>query len=463
MSTAALPKNLHNTCVIGAGPAGLAVARALAQHGLPYTQIERHTATGGVWDIDAPGTPMYESAHFISSRTLSGFDGFPMPNTYADYPPHRDILAYLRAFADAYGLTERIEFGVTVKNITKLEDGSWLVERADGTATRHDNVVSCTGAQWFPNEPEIPGTFSGEVRHTLTYRSPHEFEGKRVLVVGAGNSGCDIACDAARSADRAVISMRRGYWFIPKHIFGQPVDVFAENGPHLPKRVEQAVFGTMLRLLMGKPERLGLQKPDHRLFETHPVLNSMLWHHLQHGDIEARPGIKTTAGKTVTFTDGRSEDFDLILLATGYRHLVPHGQEYFGDPQHPDLYLSSFSREHAGLFGVGYVETNSGAYQVFDLQAQLIANYLAARANGADSAARFAFLIRTERPDLSGGVKFDRSPRHRGYVDSHALTSHLRKLFTQMGWDPRATTPTGGSAAKSGRTAREQSARERVR
>ncbi|RLP78119.1 NAD(P)/FAD-dependent oxidoreductase [Mycetocola tolaasinivorans] len=427
--------------MIGAGPAGLAVARALKQHGRPYTQIERHTATGGVWDIDAPGTPMYESAHFISSRTLSGFGGFPMPDHYADYPPHRDILAYLRSFADAYGLTEAIEFGVSVARIEKLEDGSWLVEREGGETTRHDSVISCTGAQWFPNIPEIPGNFTGEVRHTLSYRSPHELEGKRVLVVGAGNSGCDIACDAARSADRAVISMRRGYWFIPKHIFGMPVDVFAEGGPHLPKRVEQAVFGRMLRLLVGKPERLGLQKPDHRLFETHPVLNSMLWHHLQHGDIEARPGIKTTAGKTVTFTDGRSEDFDLILLATGYRHLVPHGQEYFGDPQHPDLYLSSFSREHDGLYGVGYVETNSGAYQLFDLQAQLIANYLSARAHGNESASRFRQLILTERPDLSGGVKFDKSPRHRGYVDSHALTTHLRKLYQRMGWSPESTPP----------------------
>ncbi|WP_202970910.1 NAD(P)-binding protein [Saccharothrix sp. ALI-22-I] len=120
-----------DTCIIGAGPAGLAVARALAERGLPYTHLERHSAVGGLWDIDNPGSPMYESAHFISSRTLSGFGGFPMPESYADYPPHRDILAYLRSFADAYGLTGRIEFGVEVTKVDKDADGGWTVARAD--------------------------------------------------------------------------------------------------------------------------------------------------------------------------------------------------------------------------------------------------------------------------------------------------------------------------------------------
>jgi cation diffusion facilitator CzcD-associated flavoprotein CzcO len=96
-------ENQDDTCVIGAGPAGLAVARALAERDLPYTHIERHTGPGGLWDIDNPGSPMYESAHFISSRTLSGFGGYPMPNHFADYPPHRQILSYLTSFADAYG------------------------------------------------------------------------------------------------------------------------------------------------------------------------------------------------------------------------------------------------------------------------------------------------------------------------------------------------------------------------
>lgn len=435
-----------DTCVIGAGPAGLAVARALAERDLPYTHIERHTGPGGLWDIDNPGSPMYESAHFISSKTLSGFGGFPMPDHFADYPPHRQILSYLTSFADAYGLRDRIEFGTEVRSVDKNPDGGWTVTRADGRTSTHRQVVVCTGAQWHPNVPDLPGDFGGEIRHTVTYRSSAELRGKRVLVVGAGNSGLDIACDAARSADHAAISMRRGYWFIPKHLFGRPVDTIAAGGPHLPMWLQQKLFGGLLRLLNGDPRRLGLQKPDHKLFETHPALNSLLIHHLQHGDITARPGIARTEGRTVRFTDGTSDEFDLILLATGYVHRVPVAQKYFGDEQHPDLYLSAFSREHQGLFGVGFVETNSGAYQLFDSQAQLIASFIRDARAGLPTAERFARRIRGDRPDLSGGLRFVDSPRHTGYVHSEAFVKYLAKVAEDMGWRTAGRPPRAASA-----------------
>ena len=419
-------------CVIGAGPAGLAVARALSERRIDYIQLERHSALGGAWDIDNPGGPMYESAHFISSKTVSGFSGFPMPDAYPDYPNHRQILDYLRSFADGYGLTEKIELGVEVTDVQRDGD-QWMVARGDGTSTRHDAVIVCTGAQWHPNVPDVPG-FTGEIRHSQTYRSATEFTGRRVLVVGGGNSACDIACDAARNADYTAISMRRGYWFVPKHVFGVPADIVGGAGSFLPKRVERALVQPLLRLLNGDPTRLGLQKPDHKLFQTHPLVNSLLLHHLQHGDITARPGVRSADGHTVTFTDGTSDEFDLIVLATGYRHQVPVAQRYFGDEQHPDLYLNCFSREHDRLFGVGFLETNSGAYQLFDQQAHLIAAYLDERARNTRRADEFAARIRSERPDLSNGLKFDSSPRHIGYVDSDAYVKYIKKVAREQGW-----------------------------
>jgi flavin-binding monooxygenase-like protein len=438
----------YNTCVIGAGPAGLAVARALAERHLPYTHIERHTGPGGIWDIDNPGSPMYESAHFISSRTLSGFGGWPMPDHFADYPSHQKILAYLRSFSDAYGLTDRIEFGVEVRGVEKNADGSWTVARADGRESVHGQVVVCTGAQWHPNVPDLPGTFTGEVRHSAGYRSADELRGKRVLVVGAGNSGCDIACDAARSADHAVISMRRGYWFIPKHVFGRPVDTLAHVGPQLPVWLQQKFFGALLRIVNGDLARLGVPKPDHKLFETHPAINSMLIHHLQHGDITAKPGVARTEGRTVHFTDGTHDDFDLILLATGYKHAVPVAQEYFGDEQHPDLYLSAFSREHRGLHGVGFVETNSGAYRLFDTQAQMIASFIHDTQRGLPTAERFVRMIGNDAPDLSGGLRFVASPRHAGYVHSSAFVKYLAKVAAEMGWRTAGDPPRLTSARR---------------
>lgn len=424
---------MSDTCIIGAGPAGLATARALKARGLPYSHLERHTGVGGLWDIDNPGTPLYESAHFISSKTLSGFSGYPMPSDYPDYPDHRQILAYLQGFADRYGLAGAVEFGTEVTAVEPVERG-WRVTRADGSATEHRHVVAATGVQWYPNTPQLPGNYTGEVRHSVTYRSADEFKGRRVLVVGAGNSGCDIACDAARSADHAVLSLRRGYWFIPKHVFGLPVDVFAANGPKLPMWLEQRVFGGLLRVLNGDLTRLGLPKPDHKLFETHPLLNSQLIHHLQHGDVTARPAIADTDGTTVTFTDGTTEDVDLILLATGYRHRIPYAQHLVGDEQHPDLYLTAFSR-HTGLYGVGYIETNSGAYGLMDAVAHLVAGHIADRTERPQRWQEFEEQIRADRPDLSGGIRFVNSPRHRGYVDSTAFKHYLHKVAKDQGWE----------------------------
>ncbi|WP_061960540.1 flavin-containing monooxygenase [Demequina flava] len=429
------------TLIVGAGPGGLAAARALADHGLDYDHVERHSAIGGLWDIDNPGSPMYESAHFISSKTLSNFPGFPMPEDYPDYPSHRQILAYLRAFAAHYHLDQRIQLETTVTSVTPTPTGRYTVKFKPASAgskpyqRTYDHVIAASGVQWEPNVIDVPG-FTGEVQHSQTYRDPQEFAGKRVLIVGAGNSGCDIACDAARSAEHAVISMRRGYWFIPKHIFGVPVDVFADNGPALPMATEQSVFGSLLRRINGDVTRLGLQEPDHKLFETHPILNDQLLHHLRHGDVTARPGIASADGSTVTFTDGTSADFDLILLATGYCHSVPYAQDLYGDEQHPDMYLTAFSR-NSGLYGLGFVETNSGAYRLMDMLAEMIASHIWDRDHRPGQWERFERHVASDDPDLTGGLQLVNSPRHQGYVDSHTMDRYLRMVCRRMGWDLR--------------------------
>ena len=425
---------MRDTCIIGAGPAGLAAARALKERGLPYTHIERNPGVGGLWDINATGSPMYESAHFISSKTLSGFTGFPMPDDYPDYPSYKQIFAYINSFADHYGLRESIEFDTEVTNVEKLDDGGFRVTRANGKATEHDQVIVASGVQWYPNIPEIPGNYTGEVRHTVTYRAPTEFTNHRVLVVGAGNSGCDIACDAGRHADAAYISVRRGYWFILKHVFGKPADVFAEEGPTLPMWLEQFAFGKMLRVLNGDMTRLGLPKPDHKLFETHPILNTQLLHYLQHGDVIAKPAIETTEGTTVTFTDGTSVDVDVIMLATGYLHKVPFAQDLMGSEQHPLMYMTAFSRT-SGLYGVGFVETNGAAYVLMSQLSAMIAAHIDDKTKRPEKWAEFEQRIQADEPDLSRGIKFVDSPRHQGYVDGVAITRYIKKTAKQFAWD----------------------------
>ncbi|GAA2735601.1 flavin-containing monooxygenase [Actinocorallia aurantiaca] len=422
-------------CVIGAGPAGLSAGRALRRLGVAYDQYERHTDVGGIWDLDNPGTPMYESAHFISSRKTSGFFGFPMPESYPDYPGHRRILDYTRRFADAYGLREHIRFGTAVTGVEQDGDG-WTVELGNGTRLPYRAVVCATGVTWTPRLPHHEGEFAGEIRHSVTYRDPAEFRGKRVLVVGLGNSGADIACDAAAGADAAFVSVRRGYHVIPKHIFGIPTDEFAESGPQLPLKLEQPVFKALLRLLQGDLTRLGLPKPDHRLFESHPLLNDRLVDHLRHGDAVVKADVARFDGTKVCFTDGTSEEIDLVLYATGYDWEIPYvSEKYFRwRDGRPELYLTAFNREHRNLFGVGYVETNSSAYTLFDHVSNLVAHHLHDQEHDPGRAARFEEMIARDRAELSGGIRFVDSARHRSYVDAKTFRAYLARVCGRMGW-----------------------------
>lgn len=422
-------------CVVGAGPGGLSAARALKSMNLAYEQFERHSDVGGIWDMRNPGSPIYESAHFISSRDLSGFIGFPMPQSYPDYPTNHQILSYVRSYADAYGLRQSIRFSTPVQHVQKEASGKWVVTLGDGTRRCYLAVICATGCNWDANMPEVKGHFNGEIRHSVTYKSSDEFAGKRVMIVGAGNSGADIACDAANRADRAYISMRRGYHFIPKHLFGIPADQVGESGPPLPIWVARPVMGLLLKMFTGDLTRFGLPKPDHKLFESHPLLNSQLLHNLQHGNVAVKPDVSHYDGDDVVFKDGSREKLDLVIYATGYKWSCKYAAEYFewrgGRPQ---LYLSMFSRDHRNLFGIGYVETNSSAYKLFDTEAFMIAAYLRDQLDNPGSASRFDALIDHDNPDLSGGLKFVQSQRHEVYLEAHALKSYLKRLRRKMGW-----------------------------
>jgi hypothetical protein len=423
-------------CVVGAGPAGLSAARALKRLGIPYDQFERHTDVGGIWDLDNPGTPMYESAHFISSRKLSGFFDYPMPADYPDYPNNQQILRYTRSFAAAYGLRDAIRFATAVRDAEPTGTG-WTVTLHDGSSHPYRAVICASGVTWQPRMPTHPGTFTGEIRHSSTYRTPSEFRGKRVLVVGLGNSGADIACDAATGADAAFVSVRRGYHVIPKHIFGIPSDEFGSRGPQVPIRLERPVFTALLRLLQGDLTRLGLPKPDHQLFESHPLLNNQLIHHLQHGNVAVRPDIARLEGDQVRFTNGSTEKIDLILYATGYDWAIPYAERHFEwQDGRPDLYLTAFSRQHRNLLGLGYLEINSSAYTVFDHISNLVAHYLHDQDQRPGRAAAFDRLIATDHPQLTGGLKFVGSARHRSYVDARTYRQYLRKVSARLGWAP---------------------------
>ncbi len=421
-------------CIIGGGPAGLAMARSFKARGIKFDIFEKHSDVGGIWDPENPGSPMYKSAHFISSKTLSGYFDYPMPEDYPDYPSNRQVLDYHRAFAREHDLYRDITFNTSVREIRDFDHG-WRVTLANGEERDYKGVVCASGITWDPSMPTFEGDFNGEIMHSVEYQDAELFRGKRVLIVGAGNSGCDIACDAGAAADQAFISVRRGYHFIPKHLFGKPSDVVGEESKWLPTRLNQLIFGFLLKKFMvGDLTRLGLPEPDHRILESHPIMNDQLIHNLRHGDVRAKHDITRLDGDYVEFKDGSREKIDLIVCATGYKWSIPYmDKSYFSwKGGRPDLYLSLFNREHPNLFALGYMETDGGAYKLFDEMADLISNYVLHERES--SGTRFRRLIQEDRPTLNGGVKYLKTDRHAAYVNKRAYLKYIRKLRKRLGW-----------------------------
>ena len=435
MESAILDRSGHY-CVIGAGPAGLLAARSLKHAGIPYEQFDKNDDVGGIWDIKNDWSPMYETAHFISSKTMSNLPGFDMPDDYPDYPNHRQILAYLRSFARAYDLYPAINFETPIA-LVEPEDGGrrWLVTLGNGETRRYRGLFLCSGNTWDPNIPDYPGEFTGETMHSVRYREPQEFSGKRVLVVGGGNSGCDIACDAALYADHAFISLRRGYHFIPKYFFGVPSDLFA-NRVKLPRLLERPVFELLLKMAVGDLTHYGLPKPDHPVMASHPIMNTQLLHHLGHGDVAYRPDIERFEGRRVFFKDGSSEEVDLIVFATGYKVTYPYMDQGLFEwiSKYPDLYLSALHREFDNVCCLGLHQTDGGAYDFFTLQADMMCNFILDQEQKPKQAAKFHALKQTDRPDLSGGIQYVDSARHATYVKKSVFKSYSDKLMRKFNW-----------------------------
>ncbi|MEI6405031.1 MAG: amino acid permease [Actinomycetes bacterium] len=425
-------------CIIGAGPSGLVTARAFLKEGVPFDWFERHSDVGGIWDMNNPGSPMYESAHFISSKYTSGFIGYPMPADYPDYPTWEQIRDYIRSFARAFGLYDRVTLNTGVQSATPNSDGTWSVVLETGATHTYAGVVIATGTNWHPNQAELPGSenFAGRISHSVNFRSGDEFIGKKVLIVGAGNSGVDIACDAARFADAAYLSVRRGYRFVPKHIFGLPTDALLAGVIDPPRGVSLAGDANkLIDTLVGDLTRLGLPKPDHDVLSSHPIMNTQVLYHMAHGDLVAKSDVARIHQNSVEFVDGTSEVIDHIVLATGYEYSVPFLQAPALTWKHgrPQLYLRLFAREYDNLYFIGFAEFADAAYKRFEDMAHMIVMDIRLHGTG-ELLDQWSQQRRTDDPDLSGGHDYIDSPRHTGYIDVETYREYLATLRDEYHW-----------------------------
>lgn len=422
-------------CIVGAGPSGLAAAKTFKQHELSFDVIDSGRQVGGIWDASNPASPMYRSAHLISSRTLTEFRDFPMPDDYPDYPSHVQVLRYLHSYAEHFGLYPHVELEREVIRIERDGD-AWRVTINDGQVRRYAAMVLATGLDWTPCLPAYPGQFEGMVMHSAQYRTPDLFEDKRVLIVGAGNSGCDIAVEAAAVAQQTYLSLRRGYYFIPKYLFGQPADVFGELSVkwRLPLWLRRGIDTWTLNTVVGRPERFGFPKPDHRLFESHPTINSHILVHAGEGSIIPKPDVDRLHGREIVFTDGTSETIDIIVWATGYSPTFPYIDKQYVNWQreHPELYLHIFHPTIDNLAVLGLIKPDSGVWWICEQQAELVARFFLACRQYTPAAERFRRLKAGPQPDLGNGIRYLNSPRHAFEVEHVSYSRRLGKLIRAL-------------------------------
>ncbi|WP_375398729.1 flavin-containing monooxygenase [uncultured Sphingomonas sp.] len=422
-------------CIVGAGPHGLIAARALKKSEVPFVILEKHDDVGGLWDIANPGTPMYESCHFVSSRNGSSYFDFAMPDSYPDYPSRLQILAHIRRFADRYGLREHVEFDSKV--VRAEPDGErWIVETEAGRVRSFEALIVCPGCTWHPRLPDFEGHFDGELLHSVAYKNARQLTGKNVLIVGMGNSGADIACDAVRTAAGVFVSMRRGYNFVPKHLFGIPTLDLLNDPTLAPEALRGIDFPAAVQLHIGDITRLGFPRPDHAVGETHPVMNTQVLYHAAHGRIVAKPDVERLDGDTVRFIDGSAERIDTIIAATGYDYRVPFIDEAaFGwEDGHPRLYLTAFSRQHPTLFVIGLIEANGAPWKLDDQLSLIIAEYLADRRAGRPRAAALRERVTAEQVDLQAGHRFVASARTVNYVNVPDYEANLHRIADDFGF-----------------------------
>jgi hypothetical protein len=227
--------------------------------------------------------------------------------------------------------------------------------------------------------------------------------------------------------------MRRGYHFLPKHILGMPSDVFAHGGPKIPMWIQQKLFGLLLKIVVGNQTKYGLPKPDHKLFETHPLLNTQVIHHTTHGNLKVYGDVNRLEGNSVYFKDGKKIEVDEIILATGYHMHIPFATEYFDwKNDRPITNLTVFNPKQDNIFVMGFIETNSAAYTLLSQLAEILALYLKNQEEQPEKAEKFRTKIIKETFDISGGLKFIDSPRHTGYVEADAIQVSIKKALKML-------------------------------
>nr|WP_324612782.1 NAD(P)-binding domain-containing protein [Henriciella litoralis] len=419
-------------CIIGAGCSGFTMAKRLKDYGIPYDCFEMSDDIGGNWYFKNPNglSSCYQSLHIDTSKWRLAFEDFPVPEDWPDFPHHAQLLQYFHDYVDHFGLRETITFNTAVETARRRDDGDWDVTLSTGETRTYQWLIVANGHHWDARVPDYPGEFDGYQVHSHHYRDPFEpfdFRGKRVMIVGGGNSAMDISSELSQRpiAEKLFISMRRGVWVLPKYMNGQPADK-AVLPSWLPTKLGRKLARSAIKKRIGNMEDYGLPKPDHEPLDGHPSVSGEFLTRVGCGDIHPKGAIDKLDGDGVIFKDGTREKIDAIVWATGYNVSFPFFDT--DDLRAKDNRFPLFKRMvkpgYENLFFLGLAQPLPTLVNFAEQQSKLCAAKIAGEYDFPPREEMEKVIVEDEKFHL--GHFYD-APRHTMQVDFNAYVKDLMK------------------------------------
>jgi hypothetical protein len=346
--------------VVGAGASGLSAAAALKRKGVDVVVLEQDPQIGGTW------ARRYDRLHLHTVRGFSGLAHYRIPRRYPAYLSRDQFVAYLREYADHFALQVATE--CEVKRVAKDPDNShWTISTAGGATWRSRAVVIATGMYRVPILPHWEGAdiFRGELSHSVSYRRPSPYAGKRVLVVGAGNSGAEIATDVAENgAAFTAISIRSSPALVPRDPFGMPVQRTGIMLSFLPPFFADRFARFTARIVLGDLRPYGIPRPQWGPFSAKraPLIDVGFVSAVKRGLVAIRPALARFTATDAVFSNGSSEQFDVVIAATGFATGLENllgDNGVLNDAAEP-IDRHGFPTSQPGLYFIGFVRTIRG-------------------------------------------------------------------------------------------------------
>jgi hypothetical protein len=416
-------------CIIGAGSSGMVAAKVLRERSIPYDCFEKGSDIGGNWRYgnDNGLSAAYQSLTINTSKQRMAYSDFPMPADYPDFAHHSQILTYFENYVDHFGLRETITFNTSVTEVCPAGTNRWGVTLDNGETRYYRAVLVASGHHWFPRWPDFPGEFKGTIIHAHDYRTPEPFQGKRVMVVGIGNSGVDLACEMGRHAAAAFLSTRRSAHIIPKFALGRPLDHYTSSFfSHLPLRLQQLLYYYMLYWVRGDQREYGVPLPPNPILAEHPTVSQDLLHMVKAGLVTMKPNVTRLMGDKVRFVDESEEFLDAIIYATGYKITFPFlpPEVYQVQANEMNLYLNVVPPERPGLFFIGFIQPLGAIMPLAELQAQWVAGLLRGELTLPDKDALWREI---DRSQIAIRKRYIASRRHTIEVDFFPYKERLER------------------------------------